>query len=167
MSFFFRAIPTAYGSSQARGWIGAAATLQPHQHRTWAVSANYTAAHHNTGSLTHWLKPGIEPTSSWILVKLFLIMATPIFMQFYRLISIYNQYKILAISCAVKIHPWTYLIPKYFLPPTPSPLYFPYCYLLLLTAITTTATTTTHTPSHTLVTTSFLYVWAAFSCYIH
>ena len=37
----FRTTPEAYGSSQAKG---------------------------NTGSLTHWARPRIEPTSSWILV---------------------------------------------------------------------------------------------------
>ena len=34
----------------------------------WSVT--YTAAHSNTGSLTHWAGPGIEPTSSRILVRL-------------------------------------------------------------------------------------------------
>ena len=42
----FRATPVAYGSSQARGRIRA---------------ATYTTAHVNTGSLTHWSRPGIEP----------------------------------------------------------------------------------------------------------
>ena len=28
----------------------------------------YTTAHSNAGSLTHWARPGIEPTSSWMLV---------------------------------------------------------------------------------------------------
>ena len=28
-----------------------------------------TIAHGNTGSLTHWARPGIEPTFSWIQVK--------------------------------------------------------------------------------------------------
>ena len=28
----------------------------------------YTTAHSNAGSLTHWVRPGIEPTSSWVLV---------------------------------------------------------------------------------------------------
>ena len=32
------------------------------------ASATYTTAHSNAGSLTHWVRPGIEPTSSWILV---------------------------------------------------------------------------------------------------
>ena len=28
----------------------------------------YTTAHSNAGSLTHWVRPGMEPASSWILV---------------------------------------------------------------------------------------------------
>ena len=48
--------PTAYGGSQARGRIRAA-------------SATYTTAHSNAGSLTHCVRPGIEPVSSWILVR--------------------------------------------------------------------------------------------------
>ena len=30
---------------------------------------SYTAAHGNAGSLTHWVRPGIEPSSSWILFR--------------------------------------------------------------------------------------------------
>ena len=33
----------------------------------WDIHHN----HGNTGSLTHWVRPGIEPTSSWILVRSF------------------------------------------------------------------------------------------------
>ena len=43
-------------------------TPQPQQCQIQATSATYTTAHSNTESLTHWAKPGIEPTSSWILV---------------------------------------------------------------------------------------------------
>ena len=50
-----RAAPTACGSSQAWAWIGAAAAGLHH-------------GHSNTRPLTHWMRPGIEPTSSWILV---------------------------------------------------------------------------------------------------
>ena len=56
--FFFvssRATPSTYGGSQARGLIG-------------ATSATYTTAHNNAGSLTHWVRPGIEPSTSWFLV---------------------------------------------------------------------------------------------------
>ena len=54
--YFLRAAPEAYGSSQARGQIGARAVDLHHSHS-------------NTGSLTHWVRPGIEPVSSWILVS--------------------------------------------------------------------------------------------------
>ena len=60
----FRATSVAYGSSQARGQIGAtAASLhpQPQQRQIWATSATYTTAHSNAKSLTHWVRPGIEP----------------------------------------------------------------------------------------------------------
>ena len=42
------------GSSQVRGWTGAAAAGLHHSHS-------------NARSLRHWVKQGIEPTSSWIL----------------------------------------------------------------------------------------------------
>ena len=29
----------------------------------------YTTAHGNARSLTHWMRPGIEPASSWIPVR--------------------------------------------------------------------------------------------------
>ena len=49
---YFRAVPSAYGSFQARGLIGAVANgLQ--QLRIQAMSATYTTAHCNTRSLTH------------------------------------------------------------------------------------------------------------------
>ena len=32
------------------------------------MSVTYTTGHGNTGSLTHWVRPGIEPESSWMLV---------------------------------------------------------------------------------------------------
>ena len=48
----FRAIPVAYGGSQARGPIRAAPTGQRHRHSN-AASVTYTTAQGNTGSLTH------------------------------------------------------------------------------------------------------------------
>ena len=47
----FRAAPTTYGGSQARGQIGTVAQ----QLRIQAVSAIYITAHGSTGSLTHSL----------------------------------------------------------------------------------------------------------------
>jgi len=43
--------------------------LQPQQCGIWDMSVTYTTAHGNTRSLTHWMRPGIEPVSSWILVR--------------------------------------------------------------------------------------------------
>ena len=42
---------------------------EPQQHGIQAESSNYTTAHGNTGSLTHWARPGIKPTTSWFLVR--------------------------------------------------------------------------------------------------
>ena len=67
----FRATPLAYGDSQARGLVGAAAAGHCHtqQLRIQAASVTYTTAHGNAASLTHWARPEIEPTSSWMLVR--------------------------------------------------------------------------------------------------
>ena len=54
---FWRATCLASGSSPAKGAIGAPAASIHHSHS-------------NTGSLSHWARPGIEPTSSWIVVGL-------------------------------------------------------------------------------------------------
>ena len=86
--FLFRDIPVAYGSSQARGRIRAAAagpTPQTQQLGIWAASMAYTIACGNARSLTHWAGPGIEPTSSWILVEFltcWATMGTPVFWYF-------------------------------------------------------------------------------------
>ena len=68
----FRATPAAHGGSQARGRIRATAASLHHshsqQHRIRAASATHTTAHGNAGSLTHGARPGIEPTTSWVLV---------------------------------------------------------------------------------------------------
>ena len=42
---------------------------EPQQQGIQATSANYTATHGNAGFLTHWAGPGIEPVSSWMLVR--------------------------------------------------------------------------------------------------
>ena len=39
-------------------------TPQPSQHWIQVASATYTTAYSNVGSLTHWARPGIEPTTS-------------------------------------------------------------------------------------------------------
>ena len=52
---FFQVTLAAYGSSQARGQIGAAAASLHHSHSNGiqATSATYTTAHGNTRSSTH------------------------------------------------------------------------------------------------------------------
>ena len=44
-------------------------TPQLQQHQIWAESETYTTAHSNAGSLTCWVRPGIEPSTSWLLVQ--------------------------------------------------------------------------------------------------
>ena len=75
--FLFRATPVAQGSSQARGGIGAVAATLHHSHRNVGSEPHltYTTVHGNIGSLTHWVRPGIKPASSWILAGL--ISAAP------------------------------------------------------------------------------------------
>ena len=72
LTFFQGFPPTAYGSSQSRGWLEAVATSLCHSHKItvkWASSSTYTSAHGNTKSLTHWVRLGTEPESLWVLVR--------------------------------------------------------------------------------------------------
>ena len=62
-------------------------TPPPQLHKIWAMSATYTTAHSNAGSLTHWTRPGIEPETSWFLVGF--VFAAP------RLELCYSYYFIL------------------------------------------------------------------------
>ena len=60
----------AYGISQARDQVGAAASFLPHSHsngRIQATSVMDPTAHGNSGSLTHRARPGIKAISSWVL----------------------------------------------------------------------------------------------------
>ena len=41
---------------------------QPQQWGIWAMSVNYIMAYNNAGSLTHWMRPGVEAKSSQILI---------------------------------------------------------------------------------------------------
>ena len=63
--------PQQYGGSQARGLIGAVATCLPQSHSNSGSKPCLwpTPAHGNAISLTHWERPGIEPTTSWFLVR--------------------------------------------------------------------------------------------------
>ena len=65
---------------------------EPQQLRIWAMSATYTTAHGNDGSVTYWGRPGIEPETSCFLVGFYFsisVHATPeIF--FFFLLSLLN-----------------------------------------------------------------------------
>ena len=70
----FRATPSAYRGSQAKGRTGPVATIyatatQPEPHQIWATSTTCTTAHGNARSLTHWARPRIEPANSQIPVR--------------------------------------------------------------------------------------------------
>ena len=67
----FLGLPTAYEGSQARVQIGAVAAGLCHSHSNAGSEPplQLTPLLHNAGSLTHWVRPGIEPMSSWILVR--------------------------------------------------------------------------------------------------
>ena len=69
---FSRATPMSYGGSQARGWIGAAAAGLRHSHSNVGseprLQHTYTTAHGKARFFTHWVRPGIEPETSWFLL---------------------------------------------------------------------------------------------------
>ena len=70
--WLFRAAPVVYGCSQARGWIWAAAAGCSHsssrsEPHLWPTPQ--LTAHGNARSSTHWVGPGIERASLWILVR--------------------------------------------------------------------------------------------------
>ena len=66
----FMAAPAAYGNSQAgvESELQLQPTPQPQRWGTRAAPVIYTPVHGNARSPTHWMRPGIVPASSWILV---------------------------------------------------------------------------------------------------
>ena len=60
-----------YASSQAKGQIGATGTGLRHSHTNTRSKQHLWTAPQLMAipSLTHWVRQGIEPTSSWILVR--------------------------------------------------------------------------------------------------
>ena len=73
--FLFKVASSTYGSSQARGWIRAAGAGL-YQCWIWATSVTYTTACINTGSFIHWVRPGIEYSSSQRLCQVLIYWAT-------------------------------------------------------------------------------------------
>ena len=66
---FFRAVSTACESSQARGQIQAIAASLCHSHSNCGSLQPTPMAHGHTRSPNCWARPGMEPESSWILVR--------------------------------------------------------------------------------------------------
>ena len=67
----FRATPAAYGSFQVRDGIGAAAAGLRHSHSSMGSKPHLPPTPQlraTGGALIHWARPGIKPTSLWILV---------------------------------------------------------------------------------------------------
>ena len=64
----FRATGVAYGSSQVRGQIWAAAASPHHRHSNAESKLHLLMAAHGIADAGHWARPRIEPESSWILV---------------------------------------------------------------------------------------------------
>ena len=66
----FKFTPKAYASSQARGWIGVAAASHSHSHARFKPHLKLMPQLMATlDPLIHWARPGIEPSSSWILIR--------------------------------------------------------------------------------------------------
>ena len=65
---FLRPHPQYKDVPRLGGPIGTIGASLRHSHSN-ARSVTYTTAHGNTRSLTHWARPGIEPTTSWFLVR--------------------------------------------------------------------------------------------------
>ena len=74
--FFLRATPMACGSSPGQGLNWSCKcwpTLQQQQHQLRVASATCTTACSNARSVTHWVRSGIKPLSSEILVGLIML----------------------------------------------------------------------------------------------
>ena len=50
-------------------WDKSHLIMEPQQHMIQVTTATYTRAHGNVGSLSHLVRPGDEPESSWILLR--------------------------------------------------------------------------------------------------
>ena len=78
---------------------------QPRQHKIQASSATCTEAWGNAGSLTHWERPGIEPTSSHILCQVPNLVShkknSPVMYFLIMICLISVEYK--EIHCSLKI----------------------------------------------------------------
>ena len=79
---------------------------QPQQHMIWAASATYDVACSNAGSLSHWARPGIKPSSLLTLVMFLTHWATIgtllnfLFKDYFALFCLCHQLYNVAITVA-------------------------------------------------------------------
>ena len=89
--FLFMSMPSAYGSSRAKGLNRSCSCqpiLQPWQCQIWATSAMYAVACGKARSLTHRGRSGIEPTFSWTsLCRVFNLLSHNRNSKFFRLVK--------------------------------------------------------------------------------
>ena len=71
--FILRAVYTTHGGSQVRGPVGAVADGLCHSHSNTRSEQRLQSVPQlmaiPTGSSTHWVRPGVEPVSSWTLLR--------------------------------------------------------------------------------------------------
>ena len=77
-------------------------TPRPQQCWIQAASMTYTTAHGNARSLTHWMRQGIEPASSWIPVRFLTWWATTETQEIFLLVHFLNLNS---------IYSWSWIIP--------------------------------------------------------
>ena len=96
--FFLRAAPEAYGGSHARVRIGATATPD--------LSLICKA-----GFLTHWVRPGIEPASSWLLFRFVTTQPQQELLAFLFFLLKYNWFTMFQVySKVIQICTHTYIL---------------------------------------------------------
>ena len=96
----FRVALMAYGGSQTRGWIRAVAASLCHSHSNTGSEPHL--AHGNARSLTHWVRPVIEPATLWLLVRF--VSTAP--QQEILWVFFYIKIKNLSINISADQHSW-------------------------------------------------------------
>ena len=101
----FRATPAAYGGSQARGRIGTTAASLLYSHSNPRSELHLQS----TPQLTQWARPGIKPTSSWILVGIF--SAAPQWELLFNFLTKRPKYLFSNLLAILDSHQWCMKIP--------------------------------------------------------
>ena len=83
--------------------LGVQSEPQPQQHQIQAMSVTCAIAHGNAGSLTHWVRPGFKPASSWILVRFVFPVPQQELPPHRPLVS--HSYSFFSLSLSPSIHP--------------------------------------------------------------